>query len=222
MNQWAEGFFGRPTIADWKRQLDFTTKIFRARGLHLDDRHVQVAGGAGFSASIVDAAMYVTNNHERLRRGGSSVVLYLPKIQTAEEAALWNDILSALEAHLGSAGRNDQGVRPRRAGRSVLPVDGDSRGARPALRRFQHGPLGLHQQRVGRDGVGSVVHQPEHRRDHDDLRLHAQLRGPRAPGREHSGSRRAVRALAGRHGAEHSRGLDGRRRERDEARGGRW
>jgi hypothetical protein len=28
-------------------------------------------------------------------------VLYLPKIQTAEEAALWNEILSALEAHLG-------------------------------------------------------------------------------------------------------------------------
>ena len=28
-------------------------------------------------------------------------MLYLPKIQTAEEAALWNDILSALEKHLG-------------------------------------------------------------------------------------------------------------------------
>jgi hypothetical protein len=30
-------------------------------------------------------------------------VLYLPKIQTAEEAALWNDILAALERHLGLA-----------------------------------------------------------------------------------------------------------------------
>jgi malate synthase len=103
MNAWAEGFFGRKTIADWKRQLEFTTKIFRARGLHLDDRHVQVAGGDGFSASIVDAVMYVTNNHARLRAAGSSIVLYLPKIQTAEEAALWNDMLSALEAHLGLA-----------------------------------------------------------------------------------------------------------------------
>ena len=28
-------------------------------------------------------------------------MLYLPKIQTAEEAALWNDILGALETHLG-------------------------------------------------------------------------------------------------------------------------
>src|SRR5262245_57914217 len=101
MNKWAEGFFGRPTIADWKKQLNFTTKIFRARGLHLDDRHVRHIGGASFSASIVDAALYITNNYRRLREAGASLVLYLPKIQTAEEAALWNDILSALEQHLG-------------------------------------------------------------------------------------------------------------------------
>jgi malate synthase len=101
MNRWAQGFFGRPTISDWKKQLDFTTKIFRARGLHLDDRHVRHVGGASFSASIVDAVLYVVSNYRRLRESGSSVVLYLPKIQTAEEAALWSDILSGLEQHLG-------------------------------------------------------------------------------------------------------------------------
>ncbi len=100
MNTWAEGFFGRRIIEDWRRQLDFTTIIFRARGLHLDDRHVRTAGGGGFSASIVDMALYIVNNHETLRGRGSSIVLYLPKIQTAEEAALWNDMLSALERHL--------------------------------------------------------------------------------------------------------------------------
>src|SRR4051794_12656537 len=96
MNKWAQGFFGHPIIHDWKKQLDFTTRIFRARGLHLDDRHVRHTGGASFSASIVDAALYVVNNHRRLREAGASVVLYLPKIQTGEEAALWNDILAAL------------------------------------------------------------------------------------------------------------------------------
>ncbi|MFY9557011.1 MAG: malate synthase [Blastocatellia bacterium] len=100
MNQWGRDFFGRPIIADWLQQLDFTTKIFRARGLHLDDRHVREADGAGFSASIVDLALYVVNNHQRLREAGASIVLYLPKIQTAEEAALWNDILAALERYL--------------------------------------------------------------------------------------------------------------------------
>jgi malate synthase len=100
MNSWARGFFGREIIADWRRQLELTTRIFRARGLHLDDRHVRAADGKGFSASIVDLALYVTNNHQPLRKAGRSLVLYLPKIQTAEEAALWNRMLCALEQHL--------------------------------------------------------------------------------------------------------------------------
>ncbi|BDU69997.1 malate synthase [Geothrix oryzae] len=100
MNRWAEGFFGHPIIADWRGQLDFTTVLYRARGLHLDDRHIRLQGH-GFSASIADLALYVANNHERLRAAGRSVVLYLPKIQTAEEAAFWNSLLLALEGHLG-------------------------------------------------------------------------------------------------------------------------
>src|SRR3954463_6001750 len=40
MNAWAQSFFGRTIVGDWEKQLGFTTKIFRARGLHLDDRHV--------------------------------------------------------------------------------------------------------------------------------------------------------------------------------------
>src|ERR1700733_2075254 len=103
MNRWALSFFGRPIIDDWKKQLDFTTRIFRPRGLHLDDRLVRHAGGAGFSASIADTTQYIVNNHARIRSAGSSLVLYLPKVQTAEEAALWNDILATLEAHLGVA-----------------------------------------------------------------------------------------------------------------------
>jgi malate synthase len=101
MNRWAQEFFGRPIIDDWQRQLDFTTKIFRPRGLHLDDRHLRESDGTAFSASIVDTTLYVVNNHQALRQSGASIVLYLPKIQTAEEAALWNDMLTALEDHLG-------------------------------------------------------------------------------------------------------------------------
>jgi malate synthase len=47
--------------------------------------------------------LYVVHNHRALGDAGSSIVLYLPKIQTAAEAALWHDILLALEAHLGLA-----------------------------------------------------------------------------------------------------------------------
>jgi malate synthase len=101
MNNWGKGFFGKPIIDNWVKQLDFTTKIFRARGLHLDDRHIRPKGGEGFSASIVDATLFVVNNYKRMRQDGSSLVLYLPKTQCAEDCALWSAILSGLEQHLG-------------------------------------------------------------------------------------------------------------------------
>ncbi|HEX6892482.1 MAG TPA: malate synthase, partial [Chryseolinea sp.] len=100
MNKWAMDFLGRKIIQDWNAQLDFTTKIFRARGLHLDDRHIRDGHGSALAASIVDLSLYVTNNHKALQQNGSSIVLYLPKIQTAGEAALWNEMLNVLEDHL--------------------------------------------------------------------------------------------------------------------------
>jgi malate synthase len=100
MNRWADGFLGRPIIADWRAQLDFTTVLFRCRGLHLEDRHIREQGGSGFSASIADLVLFVVNNQFALRAAGRSIVLYLPKTQTAEDAALWNDLILALETHL--------------------------------------------------------------------------------------------------------------------------
>ncbi len=100
MNRWAEGFLGYTIVKDWKEQLDFTTKIFRCRGLHLDDRHIRDRNGIALAASIADLTLYVVNNYKKLQEAGSSVVLYLPKVQTAGEAALWNEMLAALESHL--------------------------------------------------------------------------------------------------------------------------
>ncbi|MBM3780893.1 MAG: malate synthase [Acidobacteria bacterium] len=101
MNQWATGFLGRAIVDDAAAQLQHTTVIFRARGLHLDDRHVCHADGTGLGASLVDAALYVWHNHAALRSRGASIVLYLPKIQTAEDAAYWNRLLSHIEQHVG-------------------------------------------------------------------------------------------------------------------------
>ncbi len=100
MNNWAVDFHGREIISDWHEQLQVTTRIFRARGLHLDDRHIAHEDGHGYSASLADAALYLANNAETLRSQGRSVVLYLPKIQTASEAAHWATILDAIEDHL--------------------------------------------------------------------------------------------------------------------------
>jgi malate synthase len=100
MNNWAVDFQGREIISDCQEQLRVTTRIFRARGLHLDDRHIAHEDGHGYSASMADAALYLANNADTLRSQGRSVVLYLPKIQTASEAAHWATILDAIEDHL--------------------------------------------------------------------------------------------------------------------------
>jgi malate synthase len=101
MNQWAKEFFGHDIVRDWKAQLKFTTKLFRARGLHLDDRHIRDERGTAMAASLVDMTLYVVNNYKALHKAGSSIVLYLPKIQTAGEAALWNDMMNELETQIG-------------------------------------------------------------------------------------------------------------------------
>jgi hypothetical protein len=101
------------------------------RGLHLDDRHVREADGTGLAASIVDLVLYVVHNHERLRAEGRSVVLYLPKIQTAEEAALWNDLLAALEGTWVRQRRSDL-VAERRA--RPAPGAFEARAASPVRR----------------------------------------------------------------------------------------
>jgi malate synthase len=61
---------------------------------------VRTGAGVGLGASMVDVALFVTNNHQRLAAAGRSVVLYLPKIQTAAEASLWNELVTTLEDHL--------------------------------------------------------------------------------------------------------------------------
>ncbi len=100
MNRWSAEFFGRDIIDNWELQLDFTTIMNRSRGLHLDDRHIRLSDGSSLAASIVDTVLFVVNNYQKLREKGRPMVLYIPKIQTAQEAAVWNLILDNLEDHL--------------------------------------------------------------------------------------------------------------------------
>ena len=68
MNAWSESFLGKQIISDWQKQLDQTTIIFRARGLHLDDRHITMNDGSSFSASIADVVIFVVNNYTQLQQ----------------------------------------------------------------------------------------------------------------------------------------------------------
>ena len=175
MNGWGQEFFKRTDHRGLEEATRFHHEDLSGPGLHLDDRHIRNADGSGFSATISDAAIFMANNHKRLRETGCSLVLYMPKIQTAEEAALWSDILSALEKHLGLAEGSIMGyvlVEQIEAAFQLMEI-------RAALGKHF---IGFN---TGRwDYINSVsdamawdpdIHQSEHRCDHHDLRLHARL-----------------------------------------------
>ena len=56
-----------------------------------------MAGTDDLTSSLVDAATFLALNAVPLRAAGRSLVLYLPKIQTADEAALWGRVLDEVE-----------------------------------------------------------------------------------------------------------------------------
>ncbi len=78
------------------------TLVVRPRGWHLDEAHVLV-DGEPVSASLFDLGMYLFHNAaERVRRGSAPYV-YLPKLQGAAEAGLWNDVFLFAQDELGIA-----------------------------------------------------------------------------------------------------------------------
>ena len=76
------------------------TLIVRPRGWHLDEKHVFV-NGRRVSGGILDLALYLFHNAKALLARGSGPYFYLPKIESHQEARLWNDIFLMAENELG-------------------------------------------------------------------------------------------------------------------------
>jgi malate synthase len=68
----------------------------RPRGWHLNEAHV-LADGAPVSASLFDIALLAIHSAREQVRGGSTPSFYLPKLENADEAALWNDVFIAVQ-----------------------------------------------------------------------------------------------------------------------------
>ena len=74
----------------------------RARGWHLDERHVLV-DGEPMSGSLFDFGLYVFHNARELLARDSGPYFYLPKMESHLEARLWNDVFVMAERELGLA-----------------------------------------------------------------------------------------------------------------------
>lgn len=78
------------------------TLVVRPRGWHLDEKHMLV-DGRRVSGGIFDFALYMFHNAKELLARGSGPYFYLPKMESMQEARLWNDIFVATQAELGIA-----------------------------------------------------------------------------------------------------------------------
>jgi malate synthase len=79
---------------------DVATLVFRPRGWHLVERHVQL-DGEPISASLFDFGLLMFHNAAELLERGSGPYFYLPKLESHLEARLWAQAFALAEEELG-------------------------------------------------------------------------------------------------------------------------
>lgn len=72
--------------------------IARVRGLHLWERHLMV-DGEQIPGSLTDFALYFFHNYQHRLATGSGVYYYLPKLQSHQEAAWWDQVFRFTQAY---------------------------------------------------------------------------------------------------------------------------
>jgi malate synthase len=90
-----------PTTQKSYKLIEAPAVLFvRARGWHLEERHMLVDGEV-MSGSLFDFGLYAFHNAKELLARGSGPYFYLPKMESHLEARLWNDVFVQAEAELG-------------------------------------------------------------------------------------------------------------------------
>ena len=79
---------------------DHAVLIVRPRGLHLPERHLRIEGEVPAGA-FMDFGLFVPHNAAELLERGRGPFFYIPKLESAAEAALWRDAFTIAEETLG-------------------------------------------------------------------------------------------------------------------------
>jgi len=81
------------------------TIVMRPRGWHLTENHIRYTDRAGrsmdASGSLVDFGLYFFHNAPQLIANGRGPYFYIAKIESSEEAKLWDDVFTFSEDFLG-------------------------------------------------------------------------------------------------------------------------
>nr|WP_314841193.1 malate synthase A [uncultured Microbacterium sp.] len=83
------------------------TIVMRPRGWHLPEKHLKFVDRSGrrsaASGSLVDFGLYFLHNAQALIDGGRGPYFYIAKLESSEEAKLWDDVFTFSEEYLGIA-----------------------------------------------------------------------------------------------------------------------
>jgi malate synthase len=97
------------TKKSYKLVEDPAVLFVRARGWHLEERHV-IVDGEPMSGSLFDFGLYAFHNAKELLARGSGPYFYLPKMESHLEARLWNDVFVQAEDELGIPAKSIKGT----------------------------------------------------------------------------------------------------------------
>ena len=113
---WDNVIEGQINLLDyWLGQIDFTDPesgkdykiagkpavlIVRPRGWHLLEEHIRL-DGAPVAGAFVDLGLYMFHNAKRTLDQRSGPYFYLPKLESRNEARLWNEVFEMAQRHLG-------------------------------------------------------------------------------------------------------------------------
>jgi malate synthase len=79
---------------------DVSVLKVRPRGWHLEEAHILINGKAA-SASLVDFGLFIFHNGKHLAEREQGPFFYLPKLESHQEAGLWNDVFTYSEKIFG-------------------------------------------------------------------------------------------------------------------------
>lgn len=111
---WNNCMEGQINLSDAiNRKIDFTNEqgksyhlnektavlLIRPRGLHLNEKHIEINGEQA-SASLIDFGIYFFTNAKQLLENGSAPYFYLPKLEHHKEARWWNEVFVFAQNYL--------------------------------------------------------------------------------------------------------------------------
>ncbi len=76
------------------------TLLVRPRGWHLPENYIKI-DGKPMSGSLADFGLFVFHNAEEQLKRGTGPYFYLPKLESHQEARLWNDVFVHAQKALG-------------------------------------------------------------------------------------------------------------------------